>query len=81
MTITAGDTVRDDHTIARLSALIEASGLSGAEFAASVLGRDPRSLRRYLAGDVIPPTLAAWIASVVRIDATVGRVTVVLARA
>ena len=46
----------------------------------AVLGRDPRSLRRYLAGDIIPPTLAAWIASVERVEVTRGRVTVVVRR-
>lgn len=69
-----------DPTLTRLRALVAESGLSQAEFASAVLGRDPRSLRRYLAGDVIPPTLAAWIDAVARVEATSGRVTVVVTR-
>ncbi|WP_353268584.1 hypothetical protein [Gemmatimonas sp.] len=63
-----------------VSRLIASSGLSHADFARLVLGRDPRSLRRYLAGDAIPPTLAAWLASVERVEVTRGRVTVVVQR-
>jgi len=63
-----------------LAALVEASGLSHSEFSARVLGRDPRSLRRYLAGDVIPPTLASWVTKIDRIEVTTLRVTVTLRR-
>ena len=66
---------------ARLSALITASGLSQAEFARHVLaGRDPRSLRRYLAGDTIPPDLVTYIAALVRVDVTPERVSPVTRR-
>lgn len=65
---------------AKISALVADSGLSLTEFAERVLGRDPRSLRRYMAGDVIPPTLAAWVLAVRRIEVTRDRVTVVLDR-
>jgi hypothetical protein len=64
----------------RLRDLLTESALSHADFARLVLGRDPRSLRRYLAGDAIPPTLAAWLASVERVEVTRGRVTVVVQR-
>lgn len=66
--------------LARLSALVAESGLTHQDFSRLVLGRDPRSLRRYLAGDVIPPTLAEWLASVVRIEVTRDRVTVIVSR-
>lgn len=69
-----------DATLTRLRALVSESGLSQAEFATRVLGRDPRSLRRYLAGDVIPPTLVAWIDATERIESTRGRVTVTVLR-
>ena len=69
-----------DGDATRLGAIVAESGLSQTEFAHAVLGRDPRSLRRYLAGDIIPPTLAAWIASVERVEVTRGRVTVVVRR-
>lgn len=42
----------------QLSALVTASGLSNREFARRVLGRDVRSLSRYLGGDIMPPELA-----------------------
>lgn len=47
--------------VAALSALLTDSGLSNREFARRVLGRDVRSLARYLGGDVIPPELADQI--------------------
>jgi len=65
---------------AKLSALVADSGLSLTEFAERVLGRDPRSLRRYLAGEVIPPTLAEWLVAVRRIEVTRDRVVVTLDR-
>lgn len=45
----------------QLSVLIENSGLSNREFARRVLGRDVRSLARYLGGDIMPPELAEQI--------------------
>jgi len=66
-------------TRARLSGLLTDHGLSVGQLARA-LGRDERALRRWLAGDDPPDTLAHWLASVVRIDVTRDRVTVVLAR-
>ena len=66
---------------ARLSALVASSGLTMREFARHVLaGRDPRRLRRYLAGDTIPPDLAAYIGALVRVDVTPERVSPVTRR-
>lgn len=48
---------------ARLEHLVQESGLSHREFARGVLGRDARSLRRYLAGETIPPELQRQILS------------------
>jgi len=53
--------VPDSPWRARLSGLVEDSGLSNREFARRVLGRDVRSLARYLGGDVMPPELAEQI--------------------
>jgi len=64
--------------LARLSALIAESGLSQQAFAGLVLGRDSRSLRRYLAGEPIPETLAAWLARVERVDVQPDRVRIVV---
>ena len=66
---------------APLSALIAGSGLSIAEFARVVVGRDERTVRRWLTGEItIPESASAWLSRVVRVDATSGRVTVVLDR-
>ncbi len=40
--------------VQRLLAAIKASGLSRSEFARTVLVRDPRTLRRWLAGAPVP---------------------------
>jgi len=48
-----------------LSALVAASGLSIAEFARVVLGRDERTVRRWLTGEIeIPKSAAQWLARV-----------------
>jgi len=47
---------------ATLSALIEASSLSIAEFARIVLGRDERTVRRWLTGEIaIPESATTWL--------------------
>jgi hypothetical protein len=56
--------VNEEHK-ALLSALITQSGLSIAEFARIVVGRDERTVRRWLAGTTeIPDTAAEWLARV-----------------
>jgi hypothetical protein len=44
-----------------LSAQIAASGLSVSEFARTVCGRDPRTVRRWLAGETIPYSVSDWL--------------------
>lgn len=47
---------------ARLSAHVNASGLSIAEFARTVLGRDERTVRRWLTGEIdVPESAAVWL--------------------
>lgn len=48
----------------RVSAIVESSGLSIAECARTVFGRDERTVRRWLAGETIPDAVAQWIARV-----------------
>lgn len=64
----------------RLAAVLAASGLTVTRFAADVLGRDRRTLSRWLAGETIPESVADWLARVVRIEVTRGRVVVVVDR-
>ncbi|MFN8992949.1 MAG: hypothetical protein ACK5X3_04695 [Pseudomonadota bacterium] len=69
------------RTLDTLSAWIDQSGLSIAEFARKVLGRDERTVRRWLSGEIaIPQSAAAWIESVTRVESTANRVTVVIER-
>ncbi len=64
----------------RLSTLLSDSGLSIGQLARA-LGRDERSMRRWLGADqAIPETLADLLARVVRIEVTAQRVTLVVER-
>ena len=45
----------------RLRALIAASGLSTVKYAEQVMARNPRTLRRWLAGGTIPDVVVRWI--------------------
>jgi hypothetical protein len=45
----------------RLSWLIDTSGLSIAEWARTVVGRDERTVRRWLAGEPIPNSVTDWL--------------------
>ncbi len=61
---------------ARLSQLIADSGLSIAEFGRTVLGRDERTVRRWLtANTVIPDQAADWLARAV-VTVTTGEIRV-----
>lgn len=52
----------DGRTVAQLRTLIERSGLSASAFARDVLIREPRTIRRWLAGDSpIPTVVVEWI--------------------
>ena len=59
----------DNPARIRLSEMVASSGLSNREFARRVLGRDVRSLSRYLGGDVMPPELSD---QVLRMEIKVG---------
>lgn len=69
-----------DPVRGRLSALIASSGLSIAEFARTVLGRDERTLRRWLTGEInIPESAAVWLQKVA-VDVTARTVTLRVTR-
>ncbi|MBX9857416.1 MAG: hypothetical protein K2Y26_17935 [Gemmatimonadaceae bacterium] len=63
----------DNPARLNLSAMLAASGLSNREFARRVLGRDVRSLARYLSGDIMPPELAD---QVLRMSVSVSKETI-----
>lgn len=44
-----------------LAAAIEASGLSARRFAVALLSRDERAVRRWIAGDPMPPVVREWL--------------------
>lgn len=63
-----------------LAALIAASGLSAAAFARLVLGRDERTVRRWLRGDIeVPDSAARWLGRA-SVSATAGAVVVTVRR-
>lgn len=52
-------------TRALLSALVDASGLSIAEFARTVVARDERTVRRWLGGTMlIPDSVGDWLGKI-----------------
>jgi hypothetical protein len=53
-----------------LRAQIEASGLSQVRFALDVMGRNPATVRRWLAGHTMPATARDWLSRVSRLDVT-----------
>jgi DNA-binding transcriptional regulator YiaG len=64
----------------RLSALVAASGLSIAAFARLVVGRDERTVRRWLRGEIeVPDSAARWLGRVT-VSATAGAVVVTVRR-
>jgi transcriptional regulator with XRE-family HTH domain len=65
--------------VARLRELLAESGLSQVQLA-KVLGYDPRSMRRWLAGGETPNTLTVQLARIIRIEATRTRIRVVWSR-
>lgn len=67
-------------TPADLRAVIEASGLSQSAYARWVLVRDPRTIRRWLAGDApIPDAVITW-AGAATVAASDGAVRVTVRR-
>lgn len=63
----------------RLRAAIAASGLSARQFAVRVMGRDERTVRRWLAGETMPDTALAWLARLAKVTDS-GRATRILLR-
>lgn len=47
-----------------LAAVIGISGMSVRQFAAQVMARDERTVRRWLAGDPMPEVVAVWLSRV-----------------
>ena len=58
-------TVRPEQNRDRelLVAAIKASGLSSVAFARDLMGRNDRTIRRWLAGAPIPPIAVRWLAA------------------
>lgn len=54
----------------KLAAEILDSGLSARQFAVRVMSRDERTVRRWLAGEEMPPTVRAWLDSLERVTVT-----------
>lgn len=63
----------------KLRDLLEATDLSQVALARA-LGRDPRAMRRWLAGEPIPDTLGDQLARVVRVEVTRDRIAIVMTR-
>ena len=62
----------------RLRRLIEGSGMSQQAFARDVVSRDPRTVRRWLAGEVIPPVAVDFLERIESVRVGRGRVRVVV---
>lgn len=63
-----------------LRAMIDASGLSQVEWARSILARDPRTVRRWLAGDPIPEAVADWLLRLRGLELQGGDVVITVTR-
>ena len=73
--------VHDTDALALLSCAIEDSGLSIAEFARVVVGRDERTVRRWLAREVgIPDSVHQWLDRLADVDVRDGDVHLTLRR-
>lgn len=65
-----------------IRAAIAAGGLSSRRFAEDLMGRDERTIRRWVAGEIaIPPIARAWLERWLALsDATRGRIVGALSR-
>lgn len=63
----------DEANAELLRAVIALSGLSARRFAAEVMARDERTIRRWLAAEMMPETVAAWLMRVESIKPPVYR--------
>ena len=65
--------------LTHLSRIVRASGLSIAECARTIFGRDERTVRRWLAGETIPEAVAQWMARV-SVESDADSVTITVER-
>ena len=63
-----------------LRSLVAESVLSPERFAREVVGRDPRTLRRWLAGATTPESTLIWLTCIRSITATRDAITVMIDR-
>ena len=55
---------RDETVTGLLRRRIRESGLSARQFATAIMGRDERTIRRWLAGEPMPEQASEWLESV-----------------
>jgi hypothetical protein len=67
-------------TPAELRAIIQFTGLTQAQFAVLVMGCDPRTLRRWLAGSPLRQETANWLRSLAGIDVSPTHLTITVTR-
>lgn len=60
--------------------MIESSGLSHSEFARVVMGREPRTVRKWLAGEPMPATAIKYLTRLRSVAVAAKTVTVTVAR-
>lgn len=53
-----------------LARLIATSGLPARQFAFRVMGRDERTIRRWLAGETMPPLARTWLETIEVLEVT-----------
>lgn len=57
----------DAECVKRLRELETEGQMNSTQFALIVLGRDPRTVRRWMAGDTIPEVVRRWITSIAHV--------------
>jgi DNA-binding transcriptional regulator YiaG len=73
---------RSEPTISAddVRAMIAQSGLSNSEWARSVAGRAPRTIRKWLAGEPIPSDASDWLRRMDRVEVKATRLVVTVIR-
>jgi DNA-binding transcriptional regulator YiaG len=76
------DTTNRGPTIApeTIRAMIEETGLSQREWAQSVAGRSPRTIRKWLAGEPIPADASDWLQRILSVEVRPTQIVVKVAR-
>lgn len=74
--------IREDSlSLASLRWALQDSGLSIVQFARYVVGRDERTVRRWLTGETeIPEAVGFWLRAIESVEATDDRITVTIKR-